>query len=133
MSVRVFKDIEFDDWARRDGPTDRMLCEAADEIEMGLVDARLGGFLLKKRVAAPGRGKRGGYRTILVHRQGDRLGFLHRFPQNQKDNIPKKEKTALLKLGDQYMGYDDATMLELVKKQAIVEIRCHEQNSQQRP
>ena len=96
MSVRVFKDIEFDDWARRDGPTDRMLCEAADEIEMGLVDARLGGFLLKKRVAAPGRGKRGGYRTNLAHWQGGALVFFLRFSQKQKVNITTKEKRALL-------------------------------------
>jgi hypothetical protein len=39
-----------------EGVTDDMLCVAAAETERGLVDARLGGFLLKKRVAAPGRG-----------------------------------------------------------------------------
>ncbi len=68
MSVRVFKDLEFDDWADEYDVTDAMLCAAAKEIEAGLVDARLGGFLLKKRVAAPGRGKRGSYRTIVGHR-----------------------------------------------------------------
>jgi len=133
MPVRVFKDLEFDDWARRYGPTDQMLCAAADEIERGIVDARLGGFLLKKRVAAPGRGKRGSYRTILAHRQGNRLVFLHGFAKNDAGNITKKEKAALLKLGDQYMGYDDATMSRLAAKRLIVEIRCHEQDPQQRP
>ena len=133
MPVRVFKDLEFDDWARRDGPTDRMPCEAAGEIEKGIVDARLGGFLLKKRVAAPGRGKRSGYRTILAHRQGDRLVFLHGYAKNEKNDITKKEKSALLKLGGVYMGYDEARLSRMVAKGLIVEIRCHEQDPQKRP
>lgn len=133
MPVRIFKDLEFDEWARRNGPTDWMLCEAADEIEKGLTGVRLGGCLLKKRIAAPGRGKRGGFRTILAHRQRDRLVFLHGFPKNQKDDITKKERAALLKLGEQYMRYDDTTMSKLVARRLIVEIRCHEQDTQQRP
>ena len=69
MHVRLLKDLEFARWARKEHLTDRMLHDAANEIERGLVDARLGGFLLKKRVARPGGGKRGGYRTILAYRQ----------------------------------------------------------------
>lgn len=33
------------------------LCKAVEEMERGLVDADLGGNVLKKRVALPGRGK----------------------------------------------------------------------------
>lgn len=79
---RVLKDLELDDWAAEYNVTDEMLCVAAQEIEAGLVDARLGGFLLKKRVAAPGRGKQGSYRTIVGHRQSDRLIFVHGFAKN---------------------------------------------------
>lgn len=104
-----------------------MLCDAANEIEAGLVDARLGGFLLKKRVAAPGRGKRGSYRTIVGHRQGDRLIFVHGFAKNETDNITKKEKEALRKLCDVYM------LAETIETKQILEIQCHEQNSQERP
>ncbi|WP_246663180.1 type II toxin-antitoxin system RelE/ParE family toxin [Rhizobium sp. WL3] len=77
-----------------------MLCVDAKEIEDGLVDARLGGFLLKKRVAAPGRGKSGSYRTIVGHRQADRLIFVHGFAKNEADHVKKSEKTALRKLCD---------------------------------
>jgi hypothetical protein len=88
------------------------------------VDARLGGFLIKKRVAAPGRGKRGGYRTIAAHRQGNRLVFLHRFAKNEKDNITKKEKLALQMLGDQYMKLSDAVLDSHETKSLIVEVIC---------
>lgn len=122
MAARLLKDIEFDRWARKEGVTDQMLCAAADEIERGLVDARLGGFLLKKRVAQPGRGKRGSYRTILAYRQGSRLIFLHGFAKNETDNITKKERLALLALGDEYMGYAERTITEMVAKKLLVEV-----------
>jgi hypothetical protein len=133
MTARVFKDLEFHDWAKKEGLTDEKLCEAAIEIEKGLINARLGGFLIKKRVATAGRGKSGGYRTILAHRQGDRLVFLHGFSKNEKDNISKKEKKALHKLGDQYMAYRDADISKLTREGLIIEVKCHEQNPQERP
>jgi hypothetical protein len=133
MPVRVFKDCEFHRWARSEGLADAKLCEAAREIEDGLVDARLGGFLVKKRVGAHGRGKRGGYRTIVAHRQGDRLVFLHGFDKNDKDNISSREKKALHKLGDEYMAFRDADLSGMVRDGLIIEVRCNEQNSQERP
>jgi hypothetical protein len=43
----VYKDLGFDDWATDERLTDATLCAAAAEIDSGLVDARLGDFLLK--------------------------------------------------------------------------------------
>jgi hypothetical protein len=124
MRVRVFKDNEFAAWAEGEGLTDERLCEAAAEVERGLVNARLGGFLIKKRIGAPGGGKRGGFRTIIAHRQGERLIFLHGFRKNEQDNISKKEKKALQKLGDQYMEYKGDQMSQLVREGLIIEVRC---------
>jgi hypothetical protein len=129
MAVRVFKDVEFHRWTRGEDVADAKLCLAADEIENGLVNARLGGFLIKKRVGAVGRGKRGGYRIIIAHRKGDRLVFLHGFGKNEKDDISPKEEKALRKLGDEYMAYSNAELSNLVLERLIVEVRCHEQNS----
>jgi hypothetical protein len=56
-----------------------------------LVDARLGGFLIKKRVAGFGRGKSGGYRTIVAYRQGDRVVFL-RFARMRKTTFRRERK-----------------------------------------
>ena len=128
--MRVLKDLEFENWAVEYNVTDVMLCHAAGEIEAGLIDAKLGGFLVKKRVAAPGRGKRGGYRTIVGHRQGDRLIFVHGFAKNETENITRKEKEALRKLCDVYMRADDKKLAEMIETKQILEIHCHEQNSQ---
>jgi hypothetical protein len=130
--VRVLKDVEFNNWAIEYGVTDEMLCVAAKEIEDGLVEARLGGFLLKKRVVAPGRGKSGSYRTIVGHRQADRLIFVHGFAKNETDNIKKNEKAALRKLCDVYMGVDDKKLAEMIKKNTILEIECNEPDTEER-
>lgn len=122
MAVRVLKDYEFHRWAKSEGLSDESLRKAAREIEAGLIDARLGGFLIKKRVAPLGRGKSGGYRTIVAHRQGDRLVFLHGFAKNEKDNITKNEKEALRKLGDEYMGFPAAQLTKMAREGVIVEI-----------
>jgi hypothetical protein len=42
-----------------------MLFHAVIELTNGLVDADLGGGIVKKRVALPGHGKRGSTRTLL--------------------------------------------------------------------
>ena len=57
---RVFKTRQFAKWMRKTDLTDDALCLAVSEMVSGLVDADLGGDVLKKRVALPGRGKRGG-------------------------------------------------------------------------
>ena len=47
---RVFETVEFSRWARKERLTERILCTAASEMRGGLIDARLGGYLVKKRV-----------------------------------------------------------------------------------
>jgi len=65
IPVRVFKNKWFNRWARGEDVSDSVLFKAAEEILSGKVEADLGGYLFKKRLAQAGRGKRGGYRTIV--------------------------------------------------------------------
>jgi hypothetical protein len=124
MPVRIFKVLVFHRWAKDEGLTDAKLCEIAIEIENGLVDARLGDYLIKKRVGAPGRGKSGGYRTIVAHRQGDRLLFLFGFDKHDRENISPTEKKALHRQADNYMAYSDADLSKLVEDGSIIEVSC---------
>lgn len=57
---RVFKTRHFARWMRKTDLSDSALCAAVMEMIQGLVDADLGGGVLKKRVGLAGRGKRGG-------------------------------------------------------------------------
>jgi len=60
-------------------------------MEQGLIDAHLGGGLVKKRVALPGRGKRGSVRTILATNNGDRWFYVFGFEKQEMDNIGPEE------------------------------------------
>jgi hypothetical protein len=92
------------------------------EIEAGLIDTRLGGSLLKKRIAKGGRGKSGGFRAIVAYRQNDRLVFLYVFGKNQRDNITEQERVALSEIGDEYMQLPPEKLDELVAKGTLIEV-----------
>jgi hypothetical protein len=124
MALRILKSREFDRDARKDGLTDKALRKAAAEIESGLVDARLGGFLVKKRVAKAGRGKSAGFRVIVAHRQSDRLVCLFMFQKNERDNISDRERIALSELGDQYMGLTAEKLMQLIANGTLIEVEC---------
>lgn len=70
--MRVFKTKWFVRFARKERIEDRSLCVAVREAEEGLVDASLGGGVIKKRVARKGEGKSGGFRTFILFRKSDR-------------------------------------------------------------
>jgi hypothetical protein len=126
MTIRVLKNRQFARWARGEQLTDKALCAAAHEIEKGLIDARLGGFLLKKRVAKDHKGKSGGLRTIIAYRQGVRLVFIHGFAKRDQANLEDDERKALHKLGDVYMAKSEAQVDELVEKQVLLEVHCND-------
>ena len=79
---RVFKTRHFARWTRKSGLSDRALCQAVDEMIAGLIDADLGGGLVKKRVGLPGRGKRGGARTLVATNKRSRWFFVFGFEKN---------------------------------------------------
>ena len=94
-------------WKEKHGLSDHILVKVVAEMEQGLIDADLGGAILKKRVALPGRGKRGGVRVIVATQKADRWVFLYGFEKNERDNISDKElkifqemAVDLLKLND---------------------------------
>ena len=53
--TRIFKNGWFERFARKEKLTDSALREAIQRAESGLVDADLGGGVIKQRVARPGR------------------------------------------------------------------------------
>jgi len=76
---RVFKTRHFSRWMRKTELTDKALCTAVAEMSQGLIDADLGGGVVKKRVGLAGRGKRGGARTLVATNRGSRWFFVFGF------------------------------------------------------
>ena len=105
---------EFARQARRSGLSDEGLHEAGERAEEGKVDADLGGGLIKQRVARPGRGRSGGFRTIIAYRRGAHAIFLHLFAKARQANLSEAELETLQKLAKMYDALDDAQLDELV-------------------
>ncbi len=80
--MRVFKNKPFARFARKAGLTDSALMKAVAEAERGLVDAVLGGGVIKQRVAREGGGKSGGFPTIILFRLGEMAFFVHGFAKS---------------------------------------------------
>jgi hypothetical protein len=122
MALRAFKNLSFARWTKKEGIANAVLATAAKEVEAGLVDARLGGFLIKKRIAKPGAGKRGGYRIVMAYRQGARLFFLEGYAKNDKDDLEPAEQKALIMAGDVYMKLTDAELDKAVTAKKLLEV-----------
>lgn len=89
----IFKTKWFQRFAHKEGIEDDALLEAAGRAEKGLIDANLGGGVIKQRIARRGQGRSGGYRTIIVFREGDRAVFMYGFAKSDQVDIrPDEEK-----------------------------------------
>jgi hypothetical protein len=122
FSVRIFKNAWFDKFAEKDGITDAVLKEAVKEIEAGLVEANLGGGVYKKRIARGGGGKRGGYRTIVFFKSGDRTFFQYGFAKSDMENISPKALRAYRETSKNLLVLDDKQLDELAKDGEYSEI-----------
>lgn len=93
--MRVFKTKWFSRFASKEKLDDASLAEAIKRAEKGLIDAELGGNLIKVRIARKGQGRSSGYRTLIAFRKNKRAVFLFGFAKNERDNIEDDELTSL--------------------------------------
>ena len=91
-------------------------------MERGLIDADLGGHVMKKRVAVGGRGKRGGVRTLLAYKSGNRAIFVYGFAKNVRTNGSTDELKALKHLAKELLSYSDKTLTKAIQHGALVEV-----------
>lgn len=96
--------------------------EAIGRLEKGLVDADLGGGVLKQRLARPGEGKSGGYRTILLYRQGLRVVFMFGFAKSDRQNLDSDEIQAFKEAATHVLALSDQQMTLLVERGDFVEV-----------
>ncbi|MBS0442736.1 MAG: type II toxin-antitoxin system RelE/ParE family toxin [Piscinibacter sp.] len=122
--MAVYKTRWFDRWARREGLSASSLCAAVREMSDGLVDADLGSGLVKKRVARPGQGKSGGYRTLVATNRASRWVFVFGFAKNERGNIDKDEEEALKKLSAHLLSLPAQAMDQAARAGELIEVNC---------
>jgi len=122
---RVFKTRHFSRWLKKSDLTDAALCQAVNEMVAGLIDADLGGDIVKKRVALPGRGKRGGARTLVATRKASRWFFVFGFEKNEKANVSTSELEALQIVASELLALTSSQLDGAVTDGTLQEI-CHD-------
>lgn len=120
---QVYKTRSFTRWLSKTAINDTQLIVAVEEISLGLIDAQLGGSLVKKRVAINGRGKRSGARTLIATNLKERWVFLYGFEKNERDNITLNELTALWALAKTYLELDANQLNVAINSGELVEVK----------
>ena len=110
-NLQVFAIKTFARWMRKNKVTREDLLDATQEMVNGLIDADLGGYVVKKRLALHGRGKSSGARTIVATNFGERWFFLFGFEKNERSNIDRDELKSLQQLALTLLSFD-ASQLE---------------------
>lgn len=126
--MAIYKTRWFDRWARKQGLTTPNLCAAVREMGEGLYDADLGGGLFKKRIARPGQGKSGGFRTLVATNKGNRWIFVFGFPKNERSNIDKDEEEALKKLAVHLLSLTAQAIGKAQRAGELMEVDCNAQD-----
>jgi hypothetical protein len=103
--------------------TDKALKKAVKEVQQGLIDANLGGNLVKKRVAVGSKGKSGGLRTILVYKaSAENVFCIYVFAKNDRGNIDSKELQALKLLGQTLLKMTNKEIEKAITKAELEEV-----------
>jgi hypothetical protein len=120
--VRIFATKFFARFARKEGIGQRQLCDAVERAERGLIDASLGGGLIKQRVARAGGGRSGGYRTVIAYHAARRSIFLYGFAKNDRENIDERELADLKKLARLLLSYSDEQIETALNESELKEL-----------
>lgn len=120
--MRIFKNKRFAKFARKEGIGDAKLGEVVRDAEAGKIGADYGGGVIKQRIARPGEGKSGGYRSVILYRQGERAFFVYGFPKSERENLDKTEERAFKELAKITLAFSDDELRKLIKTGTYQEV-----------
>jgi hypothetical protein len=120
---QVFVTKTFARWMRKSQVTDLDILGATEEMVQVLIDANLGGHLVKKRVALRGRGKSAGARTIVATKFEQRWIFLFGFEKNERSNIDANELKVLQELAASLLDLDPQAIASAVSAGQLFQLQ----------
>ena len=120
--MRTYKSRWFQRFAGKEGITDSVLLEAVARAEKGLIDADLGGGVIKQRISRPGQGRSKGYRTIILFRRGAKAFFVYGFSKSQRANIDDDEKEQFKEAAKLVLALTETQLAVRLKRGDFVEV-----------
>lgn len=121
--MRIFKNQWISKYAYKQHIADEDLIAAVHRAEQGLIDADLGGGVIKQRIARKGQGKSGGYRSIILLKKNDKAFFVYTFGKNERDNITEEELRYFRNLAEDLFHLDTEKLDVLLQTGKIQELK----------
>lgn len=120
--MQVYITKTFRRFQRKERIGDQALRQAVERAEAGLIDADLGQGLIKQRVARPGKGRSGGYRTIIAYRSGQRAVFLFGFAKSTLSNIDDATLARWQAVGSDLLAASDKAIEAAIADNELKEV-----------
>lgn len=120
--MKIFKTKSFSRFAKKEQINDFALCEAIERAERGLIDADLGGHVIKQRVSREGQGRSKGHRVIVAFISRKRSFFLHGFSKNDKGNLSEDELEMMKRLASHWLHFDEKKIHIAIKEGELTEV-----------
>jgi hypothetical protein len=125
--VRIFKTRTLAKFVRQNGISDASLMAAVECAMRGLIDADLGGHIIKQRVARAGQGKRGGFRMLIGFRS-DLAIFLFGFAKNERENIDDDQLKTLRDIVASWFAADETKIARALADGILIEVQNGSEN-----
>jgi len=120
--MRIFKSKWFTKFAHQERISDEALRDAVRRADAGIVDANYGAGVIKQRIARPNEGRSGGYRSIILFREGERAFFVYGFAKNDRANVGKSEEEDFKELAKILLTASDKSLDDLKKSGKFSEV-----------
>lgn len=85
--MKIYRHRCFYKWAKKEKLNKNLLIQSIHELEIGLFNAKICFGIYKKRIARTGKGKSGGFRSIIAFRANDTAFFMYGYAKNEKEDL----------------------------------------------
>jgi len=116
-------------FAKKARITDTDLWKAVQRANDGLIDADLGGGVIKQRIARAGEGKSGGFRSIILFKKNNRAVYIYGFEKKDLANIDPRELEAFRELAVVILGYTEAEVAKRVEDKALFKVEPEDKHA----
>ncbi|MBN1631916.1 MAG: type II toxin-antitoxin system RelE/ParE family toxin [Thermoleophilia bacterium] len=120
--MRIFKTARFVRFARAEHISDGQLRQAVARAESGQYDGRLGGEVIKQRLARRGEGRSRGYRAVVLHRAGERAVFVFGYAKSRRDDLRPDEVAQFKRVARYVLSLTDDQLAVLVARGDLEEV-----------
>ena len=121
--MQIFVTKTFRRFQRKEQISDQALWQAIERANAGTIDADLGQGLIKQRVARPGQGRSGGYRTIIAYRSGYRAVFLFGFAKSALANVDATALSHWQAIGADLMAANNKAIQSAIDQCELTEVQ----------